>query len=365
MAVETINQTIGRPLRLGIIGAGGIARRQVMPALRDSNMVQVAAVMQPAGASEIAAEFCVPEYYQDAASLINSPTVDAVYIASPVHCHASQIQLAAEAGKPILCEKPVGRSSAETRAALEPVRSSGIPFAEGFMMKFHGAHQVARHLLRAGEIGKPVSMRAQLSCWYPPMEGAWRQDPALSGGGALIDMATHCFDLLEFLTGQRVRGVFAMTGNQVHSYASEDSATILLEFDSGLHATVDTFFCIPDEASRNRLEIYGSRGAILAEGTIGQSSDGTLSVLTGVGRDGYDAARSSVGKCEFLPYPFEEINPYRAQVEAFAQQVAGVAASEIDPVDEAVHIAEIADAAYRSWQLKRFIEIPPATAAET
>ena len=102
------------------------------------------------------------------------------------------------------------------------------------------------------------------------MAGAWRQDPELGGGGALIDMATHLYDLLEYFAGP-VRRVVAMPATLVQDYKSDDASTTLLEFKSGAQGTVDCFYCIPDEASRTRLEIYGSQGAILTEGTIGQS----------------------------------------------------------------------------------------------
>ena len=161
-------------------------------------------------------------------------------------------------------------------------------------------------------------MRAQLSCWYPRIEGAWRQDPASGGGGALIDMASHLYDLLEHFAGP-VRRVAALTGNLVQDYRSDDASTTLLEFQSGAHATVDCFFCIPDEASRTRLEIYGSRGAILSEGTIGQSSGGKLEGLLGLGDSGYDAQQNKDVAPSFQPVPFEPIDPYVAECDVLCR----------------------------------------------
>ena len=161
-------------------------------------------------------------------------------------------------------------------------------------------------------------MRAQLSCWYPRIEGAWRQDPKLGGGGALIDMATHLYDLLEYFAGP-IRRVAALVGNLVQDYKSDDASTTLLEFKSGAHATVDCFYCIPDEASRTRLEIYGSHGAILSEGTIGQSQGGKLEGLFGLGAAGYDAAQDKDVARKFQRIPFRAVNPYTAECEYFAE----------------------------------------------
>ena len=95
-------------------------------------------------------------------------------------------------------------------------------------------------------------------------------------------MASHLYDLIEYFAGP-IRKITALTGNLVQDYKSEDASTTLLELQSGAQATVDSFFCIPDEASRTRLEIYGSAGAVLAEGTIGQSGGGKVEALLRVG----------------------------------------------------------------------------------
>ena len=130
-------------------------------------------------------------------------------------------------------------------------------------------------------------------------------------------MASHLYDLIEFFAGP-VRRIAALTGNLVQDYRSEDASTTLLELDSGTQATVDCFFCIPDEASRTRLEIYGSRGAILTEGTIGQSKGGKMEAILDSGGAGYDAAQSKDVVRKFQRIPFRAINPYAAECRYFA-----------------------------------------------
>ena len=110
-----------------------------------------------------------------------------------------------------------------------------------------------------------------------------------------------------------------MTGQVVHPYDSEDTATVLLEFEGGAKGVVDCLFNVPDESSLNRLELYGSGGSILAEGTIGQGDPGTMALRSG-GTTGYESKqqREGVGGVAICPGP---INVYRAQVEAFSQSV--------------------------------------------
>jgi predicted dehydrogenase len=199
-------------------------------------------------------------------------------------------------------------------------------------------------------------MRAQLSCWYPKIEGAWRQDPAQGGGGALIDMASHLYDLLEYFAGP-VRRVAALTGNLVQDYRSEDSSTTLLEFTSGAHATVDCFFCVPDEASRTRLEIYGSQGAILTEGTIGQSTGGSIEGLFQTGAGGYDAAQNKDVSRQFQPVAFEPVNPYTAECEYFAECVLKGQPPQLNGAENALRIMSLLDKAYLSAREGRFVQI--------
>lgn len=336
-----------RKVKIGVIGAGGIARRRTIPGMMLAENIELSAVMDIVNIREIADEFKVKKAYDNAEELLADPEIEAVYIATPANMHLPQIEAAAAAGKHVLCEKPLTLKLEEAVKAVAACRKAGVFLQEGYMMPFHGAHQAIKQALDAGKIGKPVYMRAQLSCWYPPIPGAWRQDPALGGGGSLIDMATHLYDLLEFFNGP-IRKIVALTGNQIQNYKSEDSSTSLLEFANGTHATVDAFFCIPDEASKTRLEIYGSQGAIFTEGTIGQSQAGTAEIISGLGTGGYDAQQSKDVVRTFQPMPFRQVNPYTAECEYFANCIINGTAPAFNTGENAIRIMKITQKAYES-----------------
>jgi predicted dehydrogenase len=345
-----------RVVNFGVIGAGGIAFRKTIPGMLKAKNCRLAAVMDPVNIERIAEQFGVARAYTREADLLADSEVEAVYIASPVYCHARQIQMAAEAGKHILCEKPLAKNLTEAQVAVAACRKYGVFLQEGYMMKFHGAHRKIKELIEEGRLGKIVYMRAQLSCWYPPIEGAWRQDPKTGGGGALIDMATHLYDLLKYFAGP-VWQVAALTGNLVQDYKSEDAATSLLEFKSGAHATVDCFYCIPDEASRARLEIYGSRGAILGEGTIGQSEGGKLEGIFGLGDAAYDAQQDKDVERKFNRIPFRKVNPYTAECEYFAGCILSGRAPGINNAENALRIMKLTEKAYTSSQQKAIVRV--------
>lgn len=219
-------------VKFGVIGAGGIARRRTIPGMLKAKNCRLVAVMDTVDPEAVAAEFHVSRAYRREADLLADPEVEAVYIASPAYCHARQIKLAADAGKHILCEKPLTLRLDQARQAVALCRRRRVFLQEGYMMKFHGAHVRIKQLIDEGRLGQIVYLRAQLSCWYPPIDGAWRQDPRKGGGGALIDMASHLYDLIEYFAGP-IRRIVAMTGNLVQDYPSEDASTTLVKLESG------------------------------------------------------------------------------------------------------------------------------------
>ena len=244
---------------------------------------------------------------------------DVVYVATPAHLHCEQVIRAAEARKHVFFEKPLGSTVEESERAAAACRNKNVKLGVGFMMRFHAQHREALKLIQEGRLGVPVLARAQLSCWYPPIPGAWRQDPAQGGGGSLMDMGGHCIDLLEMFFG-KVESVWCTINNLVHDYPSEDTAVVMLEFQNGARGIVDNLSNVPDESSKNRLELYGSLGSILAEGTIGQGEIGEMTAYLKESAEGYDArqARDGIEGMRIMPPP---VNMYRAEVEAFSTAV--------------------------------------------
>ena len=309
-----------RKVKWAVLGSGGIARRRTIPEgiMKASNAELVSVFDINAAANrEVANQFCTNA--AESIEALLSSDIDAVYIATPANLHCQQVIECAKAKKHILCEKPLGMTIKETQKMVAACKKNKVKLGTAFMMRFHSQHQAALQLIEDGKLGKPVYARAQLSCWYPPIKGAWRQDPKQGGGGSLMDMGGHCIDLLEMFFGQ-VKTVSCFVRNTVHKYKSEDSATAMLEFKKGALATIDTFFCIPDNSSKNVLEIYGSKGSILAKGTIGQGQAGEMTAFLEEESKSYEAqqARQKAEGIKIAPVP---VNMYQAEIEEFSQAV--------------------------------------------
>jgi predicted dehydrogenase len=307
---------MNKRVKWGVVGSGGIARRRTIPEgiipARNAHLIAVYGT-NPVTNKEVAKQFNAIAV--DSLEALLASDIDAVYIASPPAAHAAQVRACAKAGKHILCEKPLGRSVEEAEEIVAACREAKVQLGTAFMMRFQSQHQAAAKLVTEGRLGKPVFARAQLSCWYPPMPKAFRQDPDLGGGGSLIDMGSHCIDLLEMLFGP-VKKISCFINNTIHAYRSEDSAVVLLQFENGATATVDTFFCIQDNSSKNVLELYGSKGSILAAGTIGQGSQGKMTAFLAAEDAAYDAAQARNAN-DGLSISPEPQNIYRGEIEAF------------------------------------------------
>ncbi len=339
----------------GVIGSGGIARRRTIPegiipasnarlvSVYDVNDEINKAVAAESGANAVSS---IEE-------LLDSD-IQAVYVASPVHLHFDHVMTCAQAGKNVLCEKPLGMNIEEAEKMVSECSEQGLKLGSAFMMRFLAQHQQALKMIQDGRIGQPVYTRAQLSCWYPPIEGAWRQKLLLGGGGSLIDMGGHCIDLLEMFFGN-VKRVSCFVNCTVHGYESEDSAVAMLSFDNGAIGTVDAFYCIPDNSSKNVLEIYGSRGSILAKGTIGQGEAGEMIAFLKEEDSVYDArqARTVSGGNVISPTP---VNTYKAEIEEFS----GALLENRDPMagpQVGLRSQKILTACYESSKTGRAIEI--------
>ena len=342
-------------IRWGVVGSGGIARRRTIPeglvpaangqllGVYDSNLQANTDVAQAFGVTA----------FESLEALLRSE-VDAIYIATPVSMHHEHVTHCVKAGKHVLCEKPLARTVQEGQELVVLAQACKVQLGVALMMRFQSQHQEALKIVQSGKLGRAVYGRAQLSCWYPPIEGAWRQDPRQGGGGSLVDMGVHCIDLLEMFFG-RVSSVSCHIGRVVHSYASEDSAVATLVFENGAMGTVDTFFCIPDDSSQNVLELYGSEGSILAKGTIGQGSQGEMVLYPRAPADGYNAQQTR-GAARGIPLNPAPINTYQAEIEEFSQAILDGRESKLDAV-VGLRSQRILEACYESAKTSKNVSI--------
>ena len=248
----------------GLIGAGDIARKRVAPALRDSPVCRFAAVSRAQAelATAFAEEFGAAAAYASERDLLKDPDVEAVYIATPVDLHAPQTIAAAEAGKHVLCEKPMALDTSECDQMIDACRSNGVKLGIAYYRHFYPVVQRIKRALASGEIGKPVF--AQINAFERfdvPRDHprAWFIEKARAGGGPMFDFGCHRIEVLMNLLGA-VRGVNGSLSTVLFQREVEDTALAVLRFDGGAFGVI----CVSHatQESKDTLDIFGTDGSI-------------------------------------------------------------------------------------------------------
>ena len=263
-----------------IVGAGDITDKRVMPALAAEPRSDIVAVcdLVEERATKTAREHQARAYTEYERAL-EDPEVHAVYIATPVFLHVPQAIAALQAGKHVLVEKPAGLSETQV-SELEAVAQDAAGFcAVAYFRRFYPRYRMAQEMLENGEFGQVVLVRMTCFSWFDPAPEHpkyWRVVPDKSGGGPLADMGSHMFDVMIGLLGLPVR-VVAKVATLTHSYAAEDSAVALMEFDSG--AQVIASFNWNSRTWSHEFEIIGTEAKVKWHPYDGPT------VLKTVGRD--------------------------------------------------------------------------------
>ncbi len=343
-------------IKWGVIGGGGIADRRTMPGMLLADNAQLEGIMEINGEmAEKLGEKYGARAFGTLEGLLAGCDCDAVYIASPVAYHKEQIIAAADAGRHILVEKPVALTARDAQEAADYCKKKGVLLAAGFMMRFAAYHLQMKEWIAEGKLGQVVNASGQFTCWYPEIKGAWRQVKSLSGGGALMDMGVHVIDLLQYVTGSRIRRVGALCDTKTFSYEVDDSASLLVQFENGANGCIHANFNIPDEAAKWRVEFYGTKGRIIGDETIGQAEAGEVDALFVGGGAGYDAQQDKKA-AQQAAVEVELGNMYTKEIESFGRSILEGSPLEC-PAADAIYVQRVAEAAYISAATGSFVDL--------
>jgi predicted dehydrogenase len=271
-----------RVVRWGLVGCGDIAEKRVAAALRESRGSTLVAVAR--ARAELAAEFAARHHarrsYPDWRTLVRDPEIDAVYVATPVRHHAEQAIAAAEAGKHVLCEKPMGLDVAECERMLASARTHGIRLGVAYYRHHYPVVGRLREILASGEIGRPVLVEIQAHEEFdvpPDHPRAWFLRKAEAGGGPLFDFGCHRIEVLLDLLGPADEVHASLANVRFARRDVEDTAVVHFRFRSGALAVLTVTHA--GFEPRDTLDLYGSEGSAHAA----VLNDGCLSVVTAAG----------------------------------------------------------------------------------
>ncbi|HEY9122156.1 MAG TPA: Gfo/Idh/MocA family oxidoreductase [Brevefilum sp.] len=242
-------------LRWGILSTANIGRKAMIPALKKTPMAQVLAVASRDGrkAKVFAEELGIPRSFGSYQALLEDAEIDAVYIPLPNHLHKEWTIRAAEAGKHILCEKPLALNVAECETMITAANENGVVLMESFMYRYHPRIFAAAEMVRSGKIGSLKTIETGFTFFMHDRDDI-RMKPEM-GGGALMDVGCYCINISRLMAGRKpvavqAQAVWAPSG-------VDDQLVGVLDFGEGLYAHFD---CAFNQSSRQHCILAGTDG---------------------------------------------------------------------------------------------------------
>jgi predicted dehydrogenase len=244
-------------LRWGVLGVAGIAVKKVLPAMKQCTRAELVAIASRnlQRAQEAAARFGMSEAYGSYEELLADRKIDAIYNPLPNNLHVPWSIKAAEAGKHVLCEKPIAMNAAEALQLIEARDRTGVKIGEAFMVRTHPQWLRARELVRTGAIGELRSIASAFSYFNTDPRNI--RNLSEMGGGALMDIGCYPITMARFLFEREPARVSAIIDRDPHM-GTDRLTSALLDFAPGQAI----FTCSTQMVPFQRMQILGTRGRI-------------------------------------------------------------------------------------------------------
>ena len=320
-------------VKWGVLGAANIAVKKVIPAMQASEWCAITALASrnPAKAAVFARELGIPKAYGSYEELLADPEIEAVYNPLPNHLHVPWSIKAAEAGKHVLCEKPIALDAEEAIQLLRARDRTGVLIEEAFMVRTHPQWIKVRELIEAGRIGAVRSVAGHFS--YNNPDPANIRNMADIGGGGLMDIGCY----LIFFS----RLVFHDEPTRVAGLIQEDEATrtdvltsALLDFGAG-HAS---FTCSTRLTPFQRVQIMGTTGRIEVQIPVNAPPDRACRIIIDDGSDFFGGGQETIAF---------EIDQYTIQGDLFARAIRESRAPAVS-LEDSIKNMSVIDAIFRA-----------------
>ncbi len=260
---------MAKKIKIGVIGAGAIAEHAHLAGYNlIPDLCEITAIcdINKERAEEMAKKFNIPEVYTDYKEMLAKADIDAVSICTPNALHAPMTIDACNAGKHVLCEKPMAVTVEECEEMIKAAEANNVQLMVGFTHRFYNYNQKAKELLDSGVIGKPFMARVRFAHEGPyiswPAKSDWFFNKEMAGGGALLDMGVHALDILRFMIGE-IKDISANVKTLVRDIEVEDNAVCAVTFENGAMGYLEVGSS--SKAGRLGIEIYGDDGSMVID----------------------------------------------------------------------------------------------------
>ncbi len=275
--------------KISMLGTGLIGNFYTMTLMgqRSRDQVRVVCAAGEPEAQAFAEKYAIPRWTTDMAQAINDPETDLVVVGLPNYLHKKAVLLAAQAGKAVLCTKPLGRNAAEALEMLEAVEKAGV--FHGYLEDLVYTPKTLKSIQAAnrGALGKVLWTRSRETHGGPHSDWFWNKE--LSGGGAIVDMGCHCIEIARNFIGKDIRPVEAVcwADTQVHPIDAEDSSVGLVRYENGAIGQFEVSWTFRGGMDL-RDEVSGTEGTIWLNHWLRTGYE----MFTAAGQGGYVAEKA-------------------------------------------------------------------------
>jgi predicted dehydrogenase len=343
-------------VRIGLVGTQFIGNVYV-ESMKQVHGAEIGAVASPNTAEQFARRHAIAAHFKDYRSMIEVCELDAVAIGAPNDLHYDICLAAADAGKHVLCEKPLALNQEEARTMIAACDGAGVVLMYAENLLFAPMYSRVAEMARKGSVGKPFLVKQSQSHGGP--YSPWFWDIERSGGGVLLDMGCHSIHTVCATMGEWPVGVSATLGRYVHGEKTEgeDHATVLLHFAGGQLGIAENSWAMP--GGNDYLEVFGPQGRLTANLERGPAIAMYRSPV------GESAANPSGTRPGWQYAMYEEAwhFGFPQELQHFVDVIAGRATMRSGGSD-GLKVLEIICAAYESARLGRRVELPFTSACE-
>ncbi|MBS1794618.1 MAG: Gfo/Idh/MocA family oxidoreductase [Acidobacteria bacterium] len=334
---------MSRKIKWGILGAANIAVKKVVPAMQQGEFCEVSAIASRdlEKAKQAARSLNIPKFYGAYEELLNDPAIEAVYIPLPNHLHLEWSKKAAEAGKHVLCEKPITLKAPEVTELIEVRNRTGVKIQEAFMVRHHPQWLKIRELVRSEKIGPLQAITGFFSYNIPDPQNV-RNNPNW-GGGCLLDIGSYCINLSRFVLQTEPKRVSGLIERDAETGIDKLTSAIL-DFPNAQA----TFTVAARLVSFQRMQFFGDKGRLEVQIPFNIPPDTPTRIVID---DGSDIYRRNPETVEFAA-----ADQYTLQGDEFSKAILNKTEQAI-PLEDSFKNMAVIDAVFRSAESGNW-EIP-------
>ncbi len=335
-------------IRWGVLSTAKIGRKQVIPGMQHCQFAEVTAIASRSleSAQTVATELGIAKAYGSYEELLADPDIDAIYNPLPNDLHVPWTIKAAEAGKHVLCEKPIAMNADEARSLLEVRERTGVKIGEAFMVKLHPQWVRASELIAEGRIG-PVRLVTGTFSYFNDDASNIRNKPEM-GGGALMDIGCYLI-----FAARQFFGTPEHPAEPTRAIATIDRdpkthvdrlTSFLLEFPAG-HAICS---CSTQMVPNQRIQAVGTKGRIELELPVNSTPEWHNQIFIDDGGDRFGR--------DITPEVFDAVDQYTLQGDAFSRAILDDTQVPV-PLESAIANMAVIDALIRSAETRCWVAL--------